>query len=243
MSFALVSQPAVAQPPQPPTAPTAPVISTPSPVISTPSPVLSGAETPARTKEELKALTARRDELRDQRNAVEGRREKAVKEMLNAPSEALRTSKEQLVKQLDARILRIEADIEANGRAIAFSPEAQVAATQSAPRYGPFSSGQLTAISVISILGIWMPLAIAGAVTMLRRWAHAKPAPAVLENAARLERMEQAIDAVAIEVERISEGQRFVTQLMAKRESAPMLNVGAAPAEPVSVEDASRVAR
>jgi hypothetical protein len=237
MSFALVSQPAVAQPPQPPTAPTAPA----APVASTP--VLSGAESPARTKEELKALTARRDELRDQRNAVEGRREKAVKEMLNAPSEALRTSKEQLVKQLDARILRIEADIEANGRAIAFSPEAQVAATQSAPRYGPFSSSQLTAISVISILGIWMPLAIAGAVTMLRRWAHAKPAPAVLENAARLERMEQAIDAVAIEVERISEGQRFVTQLMAKRETAPMLNVGAAAADPVPVEDASRVAR
>jgi len=38
----------------------------------------------------------------------------------------------------------------------------------------------------------------------------------MLEATRRMERMEQAIDAVAVEVERISEGQRFVTQLMAK---------------------------
>ena len=34
---------------------------------------------------------------------------------------------------------------------------------------------------------------------------------------ARLERMEQAIDSIAIEVERISEGQRFTTKLFAER--------------------------
>ena len=35
--------------------------------------------------------------------------------------------------------------------------------------------------------------------------------PAVLE---RLSRMEQAIDSIAVEVERVSEGQRFVTKLL-----------------------------
>jgi hypothetical protein len=34
---------------------------------------------------------------------------------------------------------------------------------------------------------------------------------------ARLERMEAAIDAMAVEIERISEGQRFVTKLLAER--------------------------
>jgi hypothetical protein len=34
---------------------------------------------------------------------------------------------------------------------------------------------------------------------------------------ARLERMENAIDSIAIEVERISEGQRFTTKLLAER--------------------------
>jgi hypothetical protein len=44
---------------------------------------------------------------------------------------------------------------------------------------------------------------------------------------ARLARMEQAIEAVAVEVERVSEGQRFVTRLLAER--APD---GPAPANP-----------
>jgi hypothetical protein len=34
---------------------------------------------------------------------------------------------------------------------------------------------------------------------------------------ARLERMEQAIDSIAVEIERISEGQRFTTKLLAER--------------------------
>jgi hypothetical protein len=34
---------------------------------------------------------------------------------------------------------------------------------------------------------------------------------------ARLERMEQAIDSIAVEVERISEGQRFTTKLLSER--------------------------
>jgi hypothetical protein len=36
------------------------------------------------------------------------------------------------------------------------------------------------------------------------------------EVARRLERMEQALEAVAIEVERISEGQRFTTKLLSE---------------------------
>lgn len=37
------------------------------------------------------------------------------------------------------------------------------------------------------------------------------------DTSLRLERIEQAIEAMAVEVERISEGQRFVTKLLAER--------------------------
>ena len=37
----------------------------------------------------------------------------------------------------------------------------------------------------------------------------------------RLERMEHAIDSIAIEVERITEGQRFTTKLLAERGGTP----------------------
>ena len=49
-------------------------------------------------------------------------------------------------------------------------------------------------------------------------WSAQPIAPAIApELAAQIERMEQAIDSIAIEVERISEGQRFTTKLLAER--------------------------
>jgi len=41
------------------------------------------------------------------------------------------------------------------------------------------------------------------------------------EIAQRLARLEQAVDATAVEVERISEGQRFTTKLLADRSTTP----------------------
>lgn len=40
------------------------------------------------------------------------------------------------------------------------------------------------------------------------------------ELAARLDRMEHAVDAIAVEVERISEAQRFTTKLLSERAGA-----------------------
>lgn len=45
--------------------------------------------------------------------------------------------------------------------------------------------------------------------------------PLPLEDPERLKRIEQAVEAMAIEVERISEGQRFVTRLLSERSSVP----------------------
>lgn len=42
---------------------------------------------------------------------------------------------------------------------------------------------------------------------------------------ARLQRMEQAIDSIAVEVERISEGQRFTTKLLSERAKADQMPV------------------
>jgi hypothetical protein len=48
------------------------------------------------------------------------------------------------------------------------------------------------------------------------------------EVATRLERMEQSIDAIAVEVERISEGQRFTTKLLSEARDTPALPAGVA---------------
>ena len=44
------------------------------------------------------------------------------------------------------------------------------------------------------------------------------------EVANRLERIEQAIDAMAVEIERISEGQRFTTKLLSEGKSSPLIS-------------------
>jgi hypothetical protein len=51
---------------------------------------------------------------------------------------------------------------------------------------------------------------------------HTSPTMIGLASAteARLERMEHAVDAIAIEIERISEGQRFTTKLLSERSSS-----------------------
>ncbi len=71
---------------------------------------------------------------------------------------------------------------------------------------------------MIPITAIGVPIARAFA-RRLDRSSVAPPGTA--DVAARLERMEQAIDAIAVEVERISEGQRYTTRLLAERSAAP----------------------
>lgn len=78
---------------------------------------------------------------------------------------------------------------------------------------------------IVAIIGIFMvvPLAVIAwpiARAYARRLESQPGAPAIpAEVQARLERMEQALDSIAIEVERISEGQRFTTKLLSERGS------------------------
>jgi hypothetical protein len=67
---------------------------------------------------------------------------------------------------------------------------------------------------IVMVLGI--PLVLVQARKLWRRDS-ASAATGSLETDQRLERIEQAIDAMAVEVERVAEGQRFVTKLLADR--------------------------
>ncbi len=71
----------------------------------------------------------------------------------------------------------------------------------------------LGAFVMTIILALGIPLARG----YVRRLDNQSKVPAIpAEVVTRLERMEQAIDAIAVEVERISEGQRFTTKLLSE---------------------------
>jgi hypothetical protein len=64
---------------------------------------------------------------------------------------------------------------------------------------------------------------------LVRAWGRrlenrgAPPAVMPADITARLERIERAVESVAVEVERISEGQRFVTKVLADRAAVSKL--------------------
>jgi hypothetical protein len=72
----------------------------------------------------------------------------------------------------------------------------------------------LAGMMMIIVLAIGVPLVRA----LGRRWENEGRMPRHdPESAQRLARIEQAIDAMSLEIERISEGQRFVTRLMSDK--------------------------
>jgi len=82
--------------------------------------------------------------------------------------------------------------------------------------------GQFAFLGVSAVFGItalmlkvWL-----GHVEKMKALANEKPDKSMSD--ARFERLEQAVESIAIEIERVSEGQRFVTKLMSEK-AQPML--------------------
>jgi len=71
---------------------------------------------------------------------------------------------------------------------------------------------------VITILGVPLVRVLA---RRLDRRDPTTSGPALAKIEERLGRLEVGIDAIAVEVERISEGQRFTTKLLAEKASEP----------------------
>lgn len=78
-------------------------------------------------------------------------------------------------------------------------------------------------VMVISLAGIGLVVVLAVG-EVVKTWIKRRPGVGPGELAilaGRLERIEQAIDTMAVEVERIAEGQRFTTKLLAERAATP----------------------
>lgn len=80
---------------------------------------------------------------------------------------------------------------------------------------------------VIPVAGMLMIIVLAIGVPLIRalgrKWERQGLQPRTPDDLTdRLTRMEQAIDAVAVEVERIAEGQRFTTKVLAERQREPI---------------------
>jgi hypothetical protein len=223
------------QPPPPPALPPLPPLS-PRPAEA---PIAGATPQAARplSEREIRSIRDRREELSNQLQSAEGRRNRLSQRLENAEG-ADRAGIEQRIRLLDERILQIEADIAATGRLLTSAPTGTPITAQAA-QFGPFDSEAAGAIGGLFTIFVLAPLAFAYA---RRLWRRPVPAAGLSpESAQRFDRLEQAVDAIAIEVERISEGQRYVTRLLSEAQGVPALGAGRAPAEPIRLPDRERV--
>ena len=134
----------------------------------------------------------------------------------------------------------------------------QIMADPPGPQFNFGPPDMIRAGMLLFAIGIILPLTLWAA----RRWRR-KPQPALASRdgevltTARLDRLEQAVDTIAIEIERISESQRFIVRILNERmpartnaaeqkdaslaQGAPLLALGAGPIEPIRVGERQAV--
>ncbi len=198
------------------------------------------------TKEDVASLRARRAELSDQLESATGRR-RSLAEQVRRADGVNKAGLESRLASLDQRIVRLEGELDEVGQQLS-SPQAAAYVAQTRPpvNFEPprFSNVDPEPIIICFILFVLSPVALSISRLIWKRGSRmSTQTPALRADAGeRLERIEQGMDAIAIEVERVSEGQRFVTRLLSER-NGPGLNAAHQAAEPVSVPvgEASRV--
>jgi hypothetical protein len=180
-----------------------------------------------RTARDIDALKARRDELSNQLQSVDGRRSRLITQLKQTGDATATRGLEARLALLDARQLQLESDIQQTGEALTSPAAGNLATTASPPVFAGLGRRDVMTLSILSIVLIAFPLAFGFARSLWRKAGRPGPPPAVFtETAQRLERLEASVDAIAIEIERISEGQRFVTKLLSENQQAPMLGAG-----------------
>jgi len=185
------------------------------------------------TRAEVRAIQAARRSLSDQINSAMGRRNDVSAELRKATDPVDRQGLEHRLTVLDTRIAQLENELAVTGKQLTMAP-ALTSGSEFPTGGGGGNMEQVLVpiVSVITIFGIF-PLVLVRARNMWKSGSKGTAAVAQLpaDTTQRLERLEAGVEAIAIEVERISEGQRFVTKLLS--EAAPSSKVQSLAAETV----------
>ena len=175
-----------------------------------------------KTGAEVEALQTQKQELTEELANVSARRHELSEEIRVAPDGASRTGLEARLRLMDQRILQLETDIGTTSKQLSSTP-AEVLAIAQSDKGSPNNDGSFgegLAAGLVPLLSLF------AIVTLWRRYKRRRGGLApnqenlIAESSQRLERLEHGMEAIAIEIERVSEGQRFVTRLLS--EQAPV---------------------
>ena len=187
---------------------------------------------PPGNPDELHALGMKRSELQAQLEALTDRREEVADQLQGAESGA-RPGLMARLQILDERITRLEQEVLQTDDAITaglstglvMPPIEQTGSLLEEPQEFPRFREDAVRIMMAEALAF----VLLGIVLYKLGWRRAKrkfAGAAAPNDSGRMDQLQNAVDAIAVEIERISEGQRYVTK---------RLNEGSAGAEPISV--------
>ena len=185
-----------------------------------------------RSGDEVRALRIKIEDLKSELQNAAERRSTVAGRLREADLDA-RQGYIQRLQALDNRILAVENEITTSVAALSRAPApALLEGTTQMPNPQLLverAAGDLVPIVAIFSVFVFGPIAIAMARLIWKRATNAPRVAATTDHATqqKLDQLQQAVDTIAIEVERISEGQRFVTRIMSDR------GLGAGAAEPV----------
>ena len=203
-------------------APPAPAVG-PTRVVLTP-----GTSTPEAV---YKAFSEQRRELRNQLEQLENKRGELTGDLRNEQlDKADRAGIVTRLADVDKRIADADKELAAADQQVAKAASVPGAIVERPPppRQGP--PEEVFFLSGMFIVIVFLPLSIAYARRIWRRSAAAVTAfPQELMD--RLNRLDHSVDSIAIEVERIGEGQRFVTRVLTDTGRT----VGAGAAQPIDL--------
>jgi len=176
---------------------------------------------PPQSYDDMMALLSQRRVLNEQLEQATDRRNDLLEQLNQAPA-AAKAGYQAQMNVLSDRIVQLETSLNVIGQEIAGASPALMSMAEE-PTSPPDLSGNFddgVAAGVFSTLGGVVVLLLFGR-WIWKRSRRGVPSQRRLpaEDSDRLKRLENGIEAMAIEIERISEGQRFVTRLMSESRS------------------------
>jgi hypothetical protein len=212
---------------------------TPQAPVVAPIAVAQGAPSASAVYEGFKA---QRQELRNQLNDLEGTRNAIAGQLEDMPaSSPERKPLETRLTDVDSRITSVDQRLAANAVDISKAAAIPGAVVEPPPEIRQGPPEEAWVLGGLFMILVFFPLSVAFARRIWRRSAVAV-AGVPREIGERLQRMEQAVEATAEEVERIGEGQRFLTRLFTEGEGPRAIGAGAAqPIERKSVKAPERL--
>ena len=186
---------------------------------------------PAVDQKGFQALVAKRAELEMQIETVTDRRQE-LEQQLEDASGATRTGLEARIRLLDERATRLEQQVLENDELIAQSIAGGAATGQAGTTVASetklftredMGAAMVGEALVLVLFFVW--LYRRGMRRARERFSRGAPG-----DAHRIEQLQNSVDAIAVEVERISEGQRFVSKMLNEGSAQP-ISVGMREAE------------